>query len=143
MFLERHNPRLLHKKQQVFPPWLHFQLAFSLNSGKDVSKGQVQEIPALLQLLFSTRWLCMLLLLRPKVIFQQLFWLFFSVCPFDSLFLYFAFLFWGVGVWGFFFSFFGGQGGMGTLLFLGNRNTSTYFCHLNTFLHYSMMNLFS
>lgn len=65
------------------------------------------SLPALFQLLFPTRWVCMLPLLETKLIFQQFFLFFWLFCLFVCLFDCFAFFGGGVGV-----SFFRG-GGMG------------------------------
>lgn len=101
------------KSSNYFLPDCVFRkIAPSLNSGNEVSKGKLQEVLALLQLLSSTRWLSML---SPVETQSNLFaWIFdVFVCLFVCC-LYFLFVCSGDFLFGGLvfdsFSFWGGQG---------------------------------
>lgn len=79
------------KSSNYFLPDCVFRkIALSLNSGNEVSKGKLQEVLALLQLLSSTRWLSMLSPVETQSnLFACIFYVF--VCLFFCC-LYFLFV---------------------------------------------------
>lgn len=101
------------KSSNYFLPDCVFRkIALSLNSGNEVSKGKLQEVLALLQLLSSTRWLSMLSPVETQSnLFACIFYVF--VCLFFCC-LYFLFVCSGDFLFGGLvfdsFSFWGGQG---------------------------------